>query len=127
MGTRDHERSERLQVMVSAEELAAVDEFRFENRLPSRAAAVRELMRRGLLPAPSRRRQAALERGAAVSLRKHPIAQDRWATFAAPGKLDDSLRDGLASPEVAIDVKSLADFLIRHGHRLNIAGLECAG
>jgi len=38
--------------MLSAEELVAVDEFRFENRLPSRAAAVRELMRRGLLPAP---------------------------------------------------------------------------
>jgi hypothetical protein len=52
MGTRESERSERLQVMLSAEELIAVDEFRFENRLPSRAAAVRELMRRGLLPAP---------------------------------------------------------------------------
>jgi len=52
MGTCESERSERLQVMLSAEELAAVDEFRFENRLPSRAAAVRELMRRGLLPAP---------------------------------------------------------------------------
>ena len=52
MGTRDSERSERLQVMLSAEELVAVDEFRFENRLPTRAAAVRELMRRGLLPAP---------------------------------------------------------------------------
>ena len=53
MVARESERSERLQVMLSAEELAAVDEFRFENRLPSRAAAVRELMRRGLLPAPS--------------------------------------------------------------------------
>jgi hypothetical protein len=52
MGTRESERSERLQVMLSAEELAAVDEFKFENGLPSRAATVRELMRRGLLPAP---------------------------------------------------------------------------
>ena len=52
MGARERERSERLQVMLSREELAAVDEFRFENRLPSRAAAVRELMRRGLLPSP---------------------------------------------------------------------------
>lgn len=50
MGAR--ERTERLQVVLSTEELAAVEEFRFENRLPSRAAAVRELMRRGLLPAP---------------------------------------------------------------------------
>jgi hypothetical protein len=50
MGARKPERTERLQVVLSSEELAAVDEFRFENRLPSRAAAVRELMRRGLLP-----------------------------------------------------------------------------
>jgi len=46
----DDERTERLQVLLSKEELYAVDEFRFENRLPSRSAAVRELMRRGLLP-----------------------------------------------------------------------------
>jgi hypothetical protein len=52
MGARERERTKRLQVILSAEELAAVDEFRFGNRLPSRAAAVRELMRRGLLPAP---------------------------------------------------------------------------
>jgi hypothetical protein len=52
MGARKPERTERLQVVLSSEELAAVDEFRFENRLPSRAAAVRELMRRGLLPSP---------------------------------------------------------------------------
>jgi hypothetical protein len=38
--------------MLSTEELAAVDEYRFENRLPSRAAAVRDLIRRGLSPAP---------------------------------------------------------------------------
>lgn len=35
--------------MLSAEELQALDDFRFENRMPSRAAAVRELLRRGLL------------------------------------------------------------------------------
>ena len=52
MGGRERERTKRLQVVLSTEELQAVDEFRFENRLPSRAAAVRELMRRGLLPAP---------------------------------------------------------------------------
>jgi hypothetical protein len=52
MGTRERKRTERLQVVLSTEELAAVDEFRSENRLPSRASAVRELMRRGLLPAP---------------------------------------------------------------------------
>lgn len=52
MATRERERAERLQIMLSTEELAAVDEYRFENRLPSRAAAVRDLIRRGLSPAP---------------------------------------------------------------------------
>jgi hypothetical protein len=42
------ERPERLQIMLNAEELAAVDDFRFQKRMPSRAAAVRELMKRGL-------------------------------------------------------------------------------
>ena len=42
------ERPERLQIMLSAEELQALENFRFENRMPSRAAAVRELLRRGL-------------------------------------------------------------------------------
>jgi hypothetical protein len=51
MTSGDHGRTERLQVMLTTEEFKAVDEFRFEHRLPSRAAAVRELMRRGLLPA----------------------------------------------------------------------------
>jgi hypothetical protein len=41
-------RDERLQIMLSPDELAAVDTFRFERRMPSRAAAVRELMRLGL-------------------------------------------------------------------------------
>jgi hypothetical protein len=42
-------RGERLQIMLMPEELLAVDDFRFEHRMPSRAAAVRELIRRGLL------------------------------------------------------------------------------
>jgi hypothetical protein len=42
-------RGERLQIMLEAEELRALDDFRFRNRMPSRAAAVRELLRRGLL------------------------------------------------------------------------------
>lgn len=41
-------RGERLQIMLSPDELAAVDDFRFTHRMPSRAAAVRELFRRGL-------------------------------------------------------------------------------
>ena len=41
-------RRERLQIMLSPEELEAVDNFRFKQRMPSRAAAVRELFRIGL-------------------------------------------------------------------------------
>jgi hypothetical protein len=41
-------REERLQIMLSPEELKAVDNFRFVHRMPSRAAAVRELLRYGL-------------------------------------------------------------------------------
>jgi hypothetical protein len=44
----DLTRGERLQIMLSPEELAAVDDFRFKQRMPSRAAAVRELFRLGL-------------------------------------------------------------------------------
>lgn len=42
------EREERLQIMLSQDELSAVDDFRFQFRLPSRAAAIRELLKRGL-------------------------------------------------------------------------------
>jgi hypothetical protein len=41
-------REERLQIMLSPEELKAVDNFRFDHRMPSRAAAIRELLRHGL-------------------------------------------------------------------------------
>lgn len=44
----DLERPERLQIMLSSDELEALENFRFEKRMPSRAAAVRELLRRGL-------------------------------------------------------------------------------
>jgi hypothetical protein len=41
-------RGERLQVMLSPEELTAIDDFRFQHRMPTRAAAVRELLKLGL-------------------------------------------------------------------------------
>jgi hypothetical protein len=41
-------RAERLQIMLNGDELVAVDDFRFKRRMPSRAAAVRELLKRGL-------------------------------------------------------------------------------
>ena len=44
----DLTRGERLQIMLMPEELEALDNWRFERRMPSRAAAVRELLKRGL-------------------------------------------------------------------------------
>ena len=41
-------RGERIQIMLTAEEVAALDDWRFEKRMPSRAAAIRELLKRGL-------------------------------------------------------------------------------
>ena len=41
-------RGERLQIMLSPDELLLIDDFRFSKRMPSRAATVRELFRRGL-------------------------------------------------------------------------------
>lgn len=41
-------RGERLQIMLTPQELALLDSWRFARRMPSRAAAVRELLKRGL-------------------------------------------------------------------------------
>ena len=44
-------RDERLQIMLSPEELSVIDDFRFMHRMPTRAAAVRELLKLGLASA----------------------------------------------------------------------------
>lgn len=41
-------RLQRLQIMLDDAELAAVETWRFTKQMPSRAAAVREILRRGL-------------------------------------------------------------------------------
>jgi hypothetical protein len=41
-------RGTRLQIMLTDEELQALDNWRFDKRMPSRASAVRELLKRGL-------------------------------------------------------------------------------
>jgi metal-responsive CopG/Arc/MetJ family transcriptional regulator len=41
-------RVERLQIMLTEDELAALDDWRFARRMPSRAAAIREMLKRGL-------------------------------------------------------------------------------
>ncbi len=42
------QRGERLQIMLTRAELEALDTWRFARRMPSRASAIRELLRRGL-------------------------------------------------------------------------------
>ena len=49
MNNENDVRGERLQVMLSPEELALVDDFRFKHRMPTRAATVRELLKLGLM------------------------------------------------------------------------------
>ena len=44
----DLTRGERLQIMLTKEEIEALDNWRFRKRMPSRAAAIRELLKRGL-------------------------------------------------------------------------------
>ncbi|GAB5468488.1 MAG: hypothetical protein Kilf2KO_15180 [Rhodospirillales bacterium] len=46
--SRPTKRTEKLQLMLNDEELRVIEDWRFSNRMPTRSAAVRELMRRGL-------------------------------------------------------------------------------
>jgi hypothetical protein len=41
-------RVERLQIMLTEDELTVIDDWRFARQMPSRAAAIRELLQRGL-------------------------------------------------------------------------------
>ena len=44
----ENTRGERLQIMLTVKELEALDNWRFSVRMPSRAAAIRERLKRGL-------------------------------------------------------------------------------
>jgi hypothetical protein len=48
VGADELNRGERLQIMLTEAEVTALDDWRFSRRMPSRAAAVRELLKRGL-------------------------------------------------------------------------------
>ena len=75
-------RPERLQIMLNPEELKAVDDFRFQSRMPSRAAAVRELLKRGLaaegfkIAVPGMKSQSFGVLGSSASVRKPAAASD---------------------------------------------------
>ena len=66
----DSDRTERLYVMLPPEVLKAIDDFRFANRIQNRAAAVRELLRRGL----RRPVRTSIERSLAAPTYKTQIA-----------------------------------------------------
>jgi len=42
-------RESRLQIMLTEDELKVIDDWRFSRRMPTRASAVRELLKRGLI------------------------------------------------------------------------------
>lgn len=42
-------RNVRLQIMLDRDELESIDDWRYSHRMPSLAAAIRELIRRGML------------------------------------------------------------------------------
>lgn len=48
MEERAKKRIERVLVMLDEDELRTLDSWRFEHRMPSRSAAIRELLRKGL-------------------------------------------------------------------------------
>nr|WP_249730112.1 MULTISPECIES: hypothetical protein [unclassified Chelatococcus] len=73
-------RGERLQIMLDADELRALDDFRFAERMPSRAAAVRELLRRGL----------AMQEG----LTGHDGAQSRSFGVLSTAPIEPTREDG---------------------------------
>jgi hypothetical protein len=63
----------RLQVILSAEEIAAIDDYRFSRRMPNRAMAVRKLLSRGMTSpddAPVMKRTPRDSRGDTVSRSK---------------------------------------------------------
>jgi hypothetical protein len=62
-----HARRALLQIILAADQIRAVEDFRFEHRMPSRAAAVRELMRRGLEAVRARGRRRRRGTGAACA------------------------------------------------------------
>jgi hypothetical protein len=56
MTPRKPKRTRRLQIFLSADEIAAIDDFRVKARMPNRAGAVRQLLMRGLASAKKKKR-----------------------------------------------------------------------
>lgn len=104
-------RAERLQVMLTIDEVRRVEEWRYENRMPSRSAAVRALMNLGL------RAHAPVDQ--AALLERSVSSQDVGVTENGP--LVDSPEDGRAILVVAGDSlvgQGLGRLLEQAGFRL---------
>jgi hypothetical protein len=82
-------RDERLQIMLSPDELEVVDTFRFDHRMPSRAAAVRELFRLGLTVIGTREGEAGVKSSHYGVLSTGPNSSRR----SAASTIDGSKRD----------------------------------
>ena len=67
----DTQKPERLQIILTQEEVAALDDWRYANRMPTRAAAVRELMRRGMEVRIDEQGAITVKRSRDVRLLKH--------------------------------------------------------
>jgi len=72
-------RGERLQIMLTIKELEALDNWRFATRMPSRASAIRELLKRGLAAQGFLKADGALKSG----------------DFGVAGKTDNGATRGL--------------------------------
>jgi hypothetical protein len=81
----DLNRDERLQIMLTQQELKALDDWRFARRMPSRAAAVRELLRLGLT-------------AEGISLSDHRKSQD-YGVMGGGGKADGDARPPVPKPD----------------------------
>ena len=90
-------RGERLQIMLTQEELKALDEWRFRKHMPSRAAAIRELLKRGLAAEGfdlADFRNKSKEFGVTGSVKDYHV---------------DDMTDGQASPPNGHDKSSVSD------------------
>lgn len=112
-------RAERLQLMLTLDEIDAVEHWRFEHRMPSRSAAVRSLMNLGL--------KTETARGDADILIRDQIASSEIGVVDNSRKVERALgqdQDG----ETAILVAG-SDALIAHGLKnvLSEAGFAPTG
>ncbi|MBO6783791.1 MAG: PAS domain-containing protein [Alphaproteobacteria bacterium] len=73
-------RSSRIQISLSEEETGLIDDWRFQNRIPSRAAAIRELIGRSIDSAPLRQDANVSSRD--IGVRNSALQREGRPTFS---------------------------------------------